>query len=248
MSFQLNLGIKRSIELRYERILMVVENIFIYPLFLRFNKYLVNRIIFHYGADYRWGDEGSHNLNKKQASLGLGLIHYAIVRSQRPLRVLCIGSMYGFIPFMLTRACQDNNYGHVDFVDAVYGIKSKNPRINKSFWKETNFNNHFSFLNDPNWISFHKKTSEEYSKTSKQRRWNYIYIDGDHSYEGVKRDFELYFPRLKKNGYIVFHDINKKNNKVKKYGVNKFWREIKKKNNYSFIDFNGECGLGILQK
>jgi hypothetical protein len=33
-----------------------------------------------------------------------------------------------------------------------------------------------------------------------------IFIDGDHTYEGVKRDIELYFPLLKPNGLILFHD------------------------------------------
>lgn len=248
MSFQLHWGIKKSIKLLYEIFLIVIENILIYPLSRKLQKYLISRIIFHYGADYRWNDEGSHNINKKQGGLGFGLIHYSIVRSQRPSRILCIGSMYGFIPFMLTRACQDNDYGHVDFVDAGYGIKSKNPRINKSFWKKADFNKHFSFLSDPSRITFHKITSEEYLKTSTKKKWDYIYIDGDHSYKGVKKDFELYFPHLIKKGYMIIHDINKKSSYEKKYGVNRFWREIKEKNIYSLIDFDGECGLGILKK
>lgn len=33
-----------------------------------------------------------------------------------------------------------------------------------------------------------------------------IYIDGDHSYEGVKSDLELYYPKVKKNGLILLDD------------------------------------------
>jgi predicted O-methyltransferase YrrM len=33
-----------------------------------------------------------------------------------------------------------------------------------------------------------------------------ILIDGDHSYAGVKRDLELYFPLLRPGGVIVVHD------------------------------------------
>lgn len=33
-----------------------------------------------------------------------------------------------------------------------------------------------------------------------------IFIDGDHSFEGVKRDFEIYSEKLNKNGIIAFHD------------------------------------------
>ncbi len=35
---------------------------------------------------------------------------------------------------------------------------------------------------------------------------DFIFIDGDHSYEGVKTDFDLWFPKLKQGGVIVFHD------------------------------------------
>ena len=33
-----------------------------------------------------------------------------------------------------------------------------------------------------------------------------IFIDGDHSYSGVKTDVDLYFPKLKKGGIICMHD------------------------------------------
>ena len=33
-----------------------------------------------------------------------------------------------------------------------------------------------------------------------------LFIDGDHTYEGVKGDFELYFPLVNSGGYIVFDD------------------------------------------
>lgn len=34
-----------------------------------------------------------------------------------------------------------------------------------------------------------------------------IFIDADHSYAGVKKDFEAWFPKIKTGGYIAFHDV-----------------------------------------
>ena len=34
-----------------------------------------------------------------------------------------------------------------------------------------------------------------------------IFIDGDHSYEGVKADVESWLPKVKDGGIVVFHDI-----------------------------------------
>lgn len=33
-----------------------------------------------------------------------------------------------------------------------------------------------------------------------------LWIDGDHSYAGVRRDFEDWFPKLEVGGYVAFHD------------------------------------------
>ena len=48
-----------------------------------------------------------------------------------------------------------------------------------------------------------------------------LFIDGSHEYNDVKADFEAFYPHVKKNGIIAFHDI-----KGKWDGVIKFWGEV----------------------
>lgn len=61
-----------------------------------------------------------------------------------------------------------------------------------------------------------------------------LYLDGDHSYEGIKADFELYGPLVRPGGLIVFHDIVPDSRT--RYGIRtssdvgevpKFWQEIR---------------------
>ena len=40
------------------------------------------------------------------------------------------------------------------------------------------------------------------------RKYDIIFIDGDHTYHGVWRDFLIYSPLLKPQGYLVFDDYN----------------------------------------
>ena len=39
-----------------------------------------------------------------------------------------------------------------------------------------------------------------------QEKYRLIFIDGDHTYEGIKNDFNKWKTQLEKNAYIVFHD------------------------------------------
>ncbi|HUQ38263.1 MAG TPA: class I SAM-dependent methyltransferase [Aestuariivirga sp.] len=52
------------------------------------------------------------------------------------------------------------------------------------------------------------------------RTVDFLFIDGDHTYEGVRRDFEMYAPLVSPGGFIAFHDI------VYAEGVQKFWAEV----------------------
>ena len=38
-------------------------------------------------------------------------------------------------------------------------------------------------------------------------KYDFVFIDGDHSYAGVKRDYESILPFLSENGVMVFHDV-----------------------------------------
>lgn len=60
-------------------------------------------------------------------------------------------------------------------------------------------------------------------------QYDLIFIDGDHSYNGVKRDFELYQKLLSPRGVIIFHDIDPNHIfKGDKGGgeVYQFWKDI----------------------
>lgn len=74
--------------------------------------------------------------------------------------------------------------------------------------------------------------SQEFNTYINNNDFDLIFIDGDHSYNGVKNDYES----CKNNGKIfVFHDII---NDVCP-GVVKFWNELKTNENekYTFVEF-----------
>jgi FkbM family methyltransferase len=53
-------------------------------------------------------------------------------------------------------------------------------------------------------------TDEDIVAAAKQRRYDFALIDGDHSGEGVRRDFELYGPLIRPGGLVLFDDYDTK--------------------------------------
>ena len=99
-------------------------------------------------------------------------------------------------------------------------------------------------------------THSQLSTLLKKKKIDLLFIDGDHSYEGVKKDFELYKSSVSKNGIVAFHDIvpdsfSRTGVKTSSYvgEVPKFWNEIKKNYNYEeFIESKDQdgCGIGVI--
>lgn len=53
------------------------------------------------------------------------------------------------------------------------------------------------------------KKSEEVHQNYKDGDFNFVYIDGDHSYEGVKKDIANYKSKVSQSGMLAFHDTDK---------------------------------------
>jgi len=85
----------------------------------------------------------------------------------------------------------------------------------------------------------------------KNTKIDFLMIDGDHTYAGVKADFELYHKLVRKGGIIAFHDIlDTPLHRGLFCRVDLFWDEISKDERfeaYEVIESDGAWGgIGIL--
>ncbi len=91
----------------------------------------------------------------------------------------------------------------------------------------------------------HKQdTKKELMKKLNGRKIDFLMIDGDHRYTGVRRDWQMYSLLVKQNGIIAFHDILF-HPKIPECKVERLWNEIK--DNYKhreFIDKADDRGWG----
>ncbi len=101
----------------------------------------------------------------------------------------------------------------------------------KKFRKYKRKNQRLYFLRKD---SQNRATKEELIKILKGRKIDFLFIDGDHRFSGVKKDWRLYSSLVKNNGLIVFHDILP-HPKVPECRVDKLWDKIK--SDYKHIEF-----------
>jgi predicted O-methyltransferase YrrM len=93
-------------------------------------------------------------------------------------------------------------------------------------------------------------TQEEVAAILQTNKIDLLFIDGDHTYGGVKKDFEMYEPFAKDGGMIVLHDIVP-HRQEHGCGVDRYWNEIKEKKEYQeFVEDPDQrwAGLGLIIK
>lgn len=71
---------------------------------------------------------------------------------------------------------------------------------------------------------------------------DFLFIDGDHSYDGVRRDFELYAPLVRDGGLVALHDIGAEDAP----GVVRFWSELEQTHSSEQL-IASQYGIGVVR-
>lgn len=170
-----------------------------------------------------------------------------IYKKFNPKIILEIGTYDGGTLFFLSRfASPDAKLITIDLPEVAndYGYSPAKIPFYKSF-KLKGQRIHFIRA-----ISQSPAAIKKIKKILKKEKIDVLFIDGDHSYEGVKKDFTIYEQFVKKGGLVIFHDIVEHPIELK-CEVDRFWDEIKKKFKYEeLISQKNEKwgGIGIIRK
>ena len=82
------------------------------------------------------------------------------------------------------------------------------------------------------------------------RKLDFLFIDGDHRYDGVKSDFETYSSLVGPGGIIALHDVAPRQalNGNDPGEVPRFWDDLtRERPGESFVDPDGGFGIGLIR-
>jgi cephalosporin hydroxylase len=169
------------------------------------------------------------------------------VAALRPKNVLEIGSARGASFYLWCMVADPNGKKiSVDLPGGLYGgEENADPRI-----REKRDNTMRSWAKGIYLIAGDSHRPEIYNRVSTvlgEDELDFLFIDGDHTYEGVRADYEFYSGFVRKSGWIAFHDINDTVfHRSQNVGVSRLWQELQGRK----IEFNSNqewAGIGVIQ-
>ena len=142
-----------------------------------------------------------HHQRAEDANLGLGWLYYALGRIIRPSTIVVIGSFRGFVPLVFSKALADNSEGgQVWFID---------PSLADDFWKDPSAVRKFFGDFGASNIQHFLMTTQQFVMSEKYRSLaevGIVFVDGYHSEEQARFDYEAFQGRLSTEGIVLFHD------------------------------------------
>jgi predicted O-methyltransferase YrrM len=174
------------------------------------------------------------------------LLEFALILKQsRPRFILEIGTCNGGSLFVISRLAQpDSIIISIDLPGGTFG--GKFPAHHFPILKRIALPRQTLHLLEAS--SHDASTKEQVASLLANNKLDLLFIDGDHSYEGVKRDFEMYAPLVRPGGLVGFHDIAHHPPELHS-DVDLFWSEVKTSYPHREIIHNpqtGWAGIGMV--
>ncbi len=166
-----------------------------------------------------------------------------IVQESNPKVIVEIGTRGGGTLFLFARTTNSEKIISIDLPEGPFGG-------GYPFWMVPFFKS-FGRKQVIHLIRADSHSEEALGKLKTQLKGgevDFLFIDGDHTYHGVKQDFHMYSPLVRKGGIVAFHDIVAHDLKDG-CEVDKFWNEVKV--GYRNVEIverqNQKCaGIGVL--
>lgn len=161
-----------------------------------------------------------------------------VVNVMRPRQLVELGTWYGMSYLAFCQAIEQNeDAGRAYAVDTWAGDEHTGPIARQALAS-------LRSAHDPAYSNFSKllqMTFDQALTRFEDGSIDLLHIDGLHTYDAVKHDFESWLPKLSERAVVLFHDTQVRD---RSFGVHKLWAELCER--YPGFEFEHEHGLGVL--
>jgi hypothetical protein len=162
-----------------------------------------------------------------------------VAAAVRPAILVELGTHYGESYFGFCQAAEENS---IDC--ACYAIDTWKGDAHSGFYGEGVFQDVREY-NRANYAAFStllRSTFDDANPQFADGSIDLLHIDGLHTYDAVKRDFELWLPKVRPGGIVLLHDINVRH---ADFEVWKFWDVLR--DTYESFEFSHAFVLGVIR-
>lgn len=163
---------------------------------------------------------------------------FFLISFLKPQRIVELGVHTGESYFAFCQAVK-----HLNLNSKCYGIDSWAGDPHTGICDDSVYQKLLSYQSEnyKEISSLLKKTFDQAVENFEDKSIDILHIDGYHTYEAVKHDFEKWLPKVSKNGVVLFHDIAVRE---RDFGVWKLWEEVRKV--FPSTEFEFGFGLGCM--
>ena len=168
-----------------------------------------------------------------QNELEFGLL-WNFVSGQEPTTVLEIGSFCGGTLWAWMQIPSVQRVVSVDLVVPDDHPKYDLVRESRSQWQQ------WAMDSETDLVDLVGDSKDLSSRAAEFAPFDFMFIDGDHSYQGISSDYRLYSPMLSQTGFVAIHDTVEH-----APGVRRFAAEMKERAPTVEV-YNPQNGAGIM--
>src|ERR1700674_4171478 len=161
---------------------------------------------------------------------------YHLMRELNPKVFVELGVYKGESYFAFCQSVHENN-----LVTECYGVDTWQGDMHSGLYT-AEIGEEVAIYNSRYWRFSHllTMTFKEALKEFQDGSIGLLHIDGAHRYEDVRADFEMWLPKLSKDGVVLFHDVMERD---RGFGVYRLWQEIARPKASFLFEFGH--GLGV---
>jgi hypothetical protein len=179
---------------------------------------------------------------RPEVSTWLGHLPFVsdLIATLRPSLLVELGTHYGESYFGMCQAVEENAVSGM-----CYAIDTWEGDRQAGYYDESVFDDVKTY-NDEHYASFSKllrTTFDAAQHSFGDGTVDLLHIDGLHTYDAVRHDFETWLPKVRPGGVVLIHDTATRQGDFR---VWKLWEELAPQ--FPHLEFTHSWGLGVLRK